>query len=49
MSYIFARFDEKYKMLGNFVKTLNVFDKCSLEKLYFYLFLERLLLNMKPF
>ena len=40
--------DEKYKLLGNFEKTLKFFVKNSLEKLHFYLFLEKLLLKIEP-
>ena len=39
--------DEKYKLLGIFEKTLKFFDKNSLEKLNFYLFLEKLLLKLE--
>ena len=45
---IFARLDEKYKVLGNFEKILKFFDINSLEKLNFYLCLEKLLLKIEP-
>ena len=38
MHYFFARLDEKHKLLGNFEKSLEIFDKNSIEKLNFYLF-----------
>ena len=38
--------DEKYKLLGNFAKILKIFDKNSIEKLKFYLFLEKLWLKI---
>ena len=44
----FTRLDEKYKLLGNFEKILKFFDKNSLEKVNLYLFLEKLLLKIKP-
>ena len=46
--YFFARLEEKYKWLGNFEKTLKFFNKNLLEKLNFYLFLEKLLLKIEP-
>ena len=42
------KLDEKYKLLGKFEKILKFFDKNSLEKLNFYLFLEKLLLKIEP-
>ena len=40
--------DEKYKFLENFEKFLKFLDKNSLEKMNFYLFLEKLLLKIEP-
>ena len=48
MHSFFAHFGEKHKLLGNFEKILKFFDKNSLEKLNFYLFLEKLLLKIEP-
>ena len=45
--YLFARLGEKYK-LGKFGKKFEIFDKNSLDKLNFYLFLEKLLLKIAP-
>ena len=46
--FFFARLDEKYKLFGNFEKSLKFFGKKKLEKLNFYLFLERLSLKIEP-
>ena len=40
--------DEKYKLLGNSEKILKFFENNSIEKLSFYLFLEKLLLKIEP-
>ena len=39
MRSFFARLDEKHKLLGNFEKILKFFDKISLEKLNFFIFI----------
>ena len=36
MREIFARLDEKRKLLGNFIKILKIFDEKSIEKVIFY-------------
>ena len=36
MRYLFARLDQKRKLLGNFEKILKIFDENSIEKLNFY-------------
>ena len=48
MRYLFARLDEKHKLLGNFEKILKTFDKNSIEKLNFERVLEKLLLKIEP-
>ena len=40
--------DKKHKLFGNFEKILKIFDKNSIEKSNFYLFLERLWLKIEP-
>ena len=44
----FARLDVKFKLQGNFEKILQIFDKNSIAKLHFYLFLEKLWLKIEP-
>ena len=39
MGYFFARLDEKRNLLGNFEKTLKIFDENSIEHLNFYFIL----------
>ena len=50
MRNIFARLDEKRKLLGNFEKIFESFHENSIEKLNFYLIfiLENLLLKIEP-
>ena len=48
MRYFFERLDEKSKLLGNFEKTLEIFDGNSIEKLNFIFILENLLLTIEP-
>ena len=47
MRYFFARLDEKCKLLGNFEKTLKIFDENSIEKLNFY-FIFIIIFKMEP-
>ena len=48
MRYFFARLDEQHKLLGNFEILLKIFEKNSIEKWHFKLFLEKLLLKIEP-
>ena len=48
MGYVFARLDEKRKLLGSFEKILKILEENSIEKMIFLLFLEKLLLNIEP-
>ena len=43
-----SRLDDKLKLFGNFEKYLKFFDENSIEKLNFYLYLEKLLLTIEP-
>ena len=47
MRSIFARLDEKHNCVGNFEKFLKIFDENSMEKLYFSIFCENLLLKIE--
>ena len=49
MRLFFARLDENYKLFGNFEKTLEIFDENSIEKLNFYLFLEKVVAKNRAF
>ena len=46
MRKVFARLDQKCKLMGNFEKTLKIFDENSIEKLNFYfIFILNFILN----
>ena len=46
---IFRAFGRKLKLLGNFHKTLDIFDENSIEKLNFYLFLGKAVAKNRTF
>ena len=46
---IFARLDEKHKLLGNVEKILEIFDENAIEKLNFNLYLGKVVANNRAF